>query len=192
MKFRLFVLLLMILFQSCNLFETREPEAPAAENQWNSFPIHPDSTLNNLKLVYNEQKYLVKYEAIFSDDFVFYFDNLDVEEYGVPVSWQSESEINYLNNLYNDSNIKSVELQLSEIDSEPDEEYYDYLEEYYIYREYKLIIDNKSDSLSNEYEGKCVLHLKTNDDHIWKIFEWFDYKEESNWTWGRLKNEYSY
>ncbi|MDD3051646.1 MAG: hypothetical protein PHR06_10940 [Candidatus Cloacimonetes bacterium] len=182
------ILMVFLLF-SCDVFETRKPEDPVQNYSWNSYPFTPYQALDNFMAVFNSLQYVPKYRSMFSESFNFFFEPLDVAEYGVPTAWsidkENESYVNFTNYIISDN----MELLLNEIASEPDNNFEDYLKEFYISREYLLNVNHSIDSLS-VMKGKIILKMEVIDS-IWKITEWYDFRLDSSNTWGRLKNEYA-
>ena len=174
---RLFLLLVIISINSCYLFQPRKAEEPVGKVEWNHFTILPYLTLENLIYSYNYSENSDRYGTILSSDFLFYFDQQDVHDYGFPVSWGKDSEI-YMRSLVTNK----TKLELTIIN---DQEDVVLSEEALIYRNYSLTLLSSSDI----FAGRFALQLKREDDGFWRIKKWEDFRNEDKETWGRFKYE---
>jgi hypothetical protein len=183
------VLVTVALFTlSCGIFEPRESAEPETQVPWVSYPINKEQIMDNLIFSYNYPENTNNYEKIFTDDFVFYFSNQDVNEYSTPVSLNKTQENEMLINFHKDmiGSEQSVSLEnLSVIDDQDDIINNDSA---ILYRDYYLTIDGSDPEI---YQGRAEFHLILGSDNFWRINIWKDYRSTSNKTWGLLKNEYT-
>ncbi len=175
---------------SCNAFSPRDSEEPQSGSEWNSFPIQPEQTLENLEYAYEYSQNSIKYGEIFADGFSFFFDTQDISDYGVPEAWDSETEEEMLLLLYNHLLSGTViSLELTPVESEPDDIQSETAE---FYREYQLSIDHDLEDLPDTFGGMMYLEIVRNQDGFWRISKWQDYRtDQETVTWGRLKYEIS-
>jgi len=186
------IVVVSLLLSGCSVFEPRSADEPDNSSEWNSYPITPGQTMDNFLSLFNDKSLSIKYRSMFGSSFKFRFEPRDITEYGLPDSWDLNTEVESFNNLcsyLSDNN--GFTLELTPVEGEEDEEFQVYMTEYYISRNYAFEVEGSANGLPSVFRGKCVIKMEVNVDRIWKITEWYDYRENFEWTWGRLKYEYS-
>lgn len=167
----------ILLLSGCNLFNTREPDEPKGQADWNYFPITSEQTLENLEYAFSFNANADKYGSILADDFRFYFDARDVRDYSLPAYWDKETEVS-MRNLMS----VEVEIELQEIDDQEDTIQSDRVT---YNRHYEVI------AAADEFKGSLTLNLRREEDGFWRVYRWEDYRKDSEYSWGRLKHEYA-
>ena len=167
---------------SCRIFSPRESDPPQHNTEWNTFVVTPEKAVENIIYVFQDQQNVTKYSEILDDDFAYYFASQDVVEFDISNDWDSESEIESLTLFhmrYADNN--GISLQLEQF--EEDEIQTNRAE---ITRNYTLSVEGETDI--EYFEGKWKIVLK-NVSGFWKIYQWYDYREDADYTVGRMKYE---
>lgn len=183
------IIIIISMSLSCRFFDPRESEDPSKPADWNAFQVTPQKTLENLIYSYNYRENVYNYSYIFSDQFVFHFDNQDVVDFNVPQSWNRTKEIDMLMNLYQSVNQQnSMTLSFEVIASQPDNIQVDRA---WFFRNYTLRFESAINQMPREFYGKMQIYMEKDNSGFWRIKDWYDYRISNNWTWGRLKNEYS-
>jgi len=174
---------------ACNIFTPRSAEPPDKPAEWNAFPNTPEKCLENLIYAYNHRENVFLYGNILSDDFVFYFDSQDVLDFTLPPRWYKQNEVDMLMNVYFQTNMLfDMNLRLEVLANQPDIYHANYA---WVYRGYKLYVNHNIPNLFTEFIGKFQLYMERESNGIWKIKEWHDFREQSEWTFGRMKNAFS-
>ncbi len=178
------------LLLSCNAFSPRDSEEPKSGAEWNSFPTQPEQSLQNLEYAFEYSQNSIKYGEIFPDGFSFFFDTQDISDYGVPETWDAQTEEETLLLLYNHLlSGTSMSLELTAVADEPDE-IQNEIAEYY--RDYRLSVQHDLEGMPDTFEGTAYFQIIKNQDGLWRIAQWRDYrKDQQAVTWGRLKYEVS-
>ncbi len=183
------LLLLILVLTSCKVFEPRKSEDPVNETQWNTFQTSPQQVIENLTYAHNYKQNMYRYTNLFSENFKFYFDSQDISDFGFPVSWNKSMEIEVLTNYFNSIPVDSASvLVLTPIEADPDQIQNNQAT---IYRDYDLRAGHDMANVGHHISGKFTLYLEKDSNGIWRIKQWWDYKKNSDWTWGRLKYEFS-
>jgi hypothetical protein len=183
------IFVIVSIFCACNVFEPREADAPGKIAEWNHYVTSADQCVENLLFAYNYRENIYKYSDILEENFRFYFDTQDINDFTLPSNWSKTNEIDMLINLYQQSdNTQEVTLALSKISGQSDTYHSNDAD---IYRFYELYVNHNITNVSQSFSGKCQLHLEKGSDGFWRITEWYDFRDESEWTWGRMKNAFS-
>ncbi len=176
------IILLIEVLWGCRIFSPRESDPPQHNTEWNTFVVTPEKALENIIYVFQDQQNVAKYNEILDDDFKYYFASQDIVEYDISSNWNSESEIESLNlfhTSYSDNN--GITLQLDQYD---DDEIQTNRAE--MIRYYNLYVEGETDT--EIFQGKWKIILK-NVSGFWKIYQWYDYRENGDNTIGRMKYE---
>ena len=180
--------MLLTMFSSCNIFEPREAEKPVDPAKWNSFPTTPYLCLENLVYSYDYRENVFNYGTLFNDIFIFNFDPQDVRDFTVPVRWFKQQETEMLMNVHLQSGrTRDMTLNLFELSNQPD---IIQAQHAWIFREYILFLNHTQPNLANEFTGIFQLYLERESNGFWRIHEWHDYRGNSEWTFGRMKNAF--
>ncbi|MDD2650224.1 MAG: hypothetical protein PHF36_03700 [Candidatus Cloacimonetes bacterium] len=182
--------IVIFVIAGCNVFTPRDSEKPSKPAEWNTFPITAQQSLENLVFAYNYRENVYNYASLFSDDFLFYFDNQDVLDFSLPTYWNKNTETETLMNVYQRINDSStMYLKLQKIQSQNDNVQADRA---WFYRSYELTMSHSIDNTPTLFVGQFGIFMEKENSGFWKIKEWNDYRlQADNWTWGRAKNEFS-
>ena len=181
-------LLLILILSGCNIFQPRKAEEPRPPAQWHPFTVTALMCLENLVFSYNYKQNMFNFERILSNDFVFYFDRNDVTDFSLPISWEKDAEKEMLINAHQRvEGDRAMDLILTSIVNQPDDIG---LNIAWIYRNYELFVYHDDQNISNTFAGQFQLLLERENDGLWRIMEWHDFRKDSLWTWGRMKNEF--
>jgi len=181
--------MIVSIIAGCNIFEPREAEEPDKPVGWNPFPTTPERCLENLVFVYNHRENVYQYGSVLSDRFVFHFDPQDRADFTLPASWGKANEIEMLMNAYQQmGQHQEMHLTLMIIPDQPDRIQ---ANSAWIFRYYILFVNHNQSSLGTEFAGKMQLYLERESNGFWRIREWSDFRGQSEWTWGRMKNAFA-
>jgi hypothetical protein len=169
---------------ACDLFAPRKAESPETPAPWNTYFINTSLTEQNLIFSYDYQQNAIKFGNILKDNFVFHFAVQDISDYGTPQVWNADSEKEMLVNLHKNLSNKNekMSLDLVTIPSQPDQIT---ATNAWIYRNYEILIVQRTKEILI-YRGRCAIYLES-DNGFWKIKDWYDYRTETNPSWGQLK-----
>jgi len=174
---------------ACNVFEPRKADTPGKIAEWNHYVTSADKCLENLQYAYNYRENIYKYGDILIDGFNFYFDSQDINDFTLPDRWSKTDEIDMLINLYQQTaNTQEIRLTLSEITGQSDTYHSNSAD---IYRAYELFVNHPLNNISQSFSGKFQLHIEKGNDGFWRISKWYDFRDTSEWTWGRMKNAFA-
>ena len=185
MKIVLAVILILCLL-GCNLFEPREADEPRQPAEWHPFQTTPEKCLDNLVFAFNYIENGWKYSSVLSSQFEFHFDPQDRIDFTLPVSWDRVNEIEMLRNAHARLGIDGIELELSKIDGLDDLVQANNAR---FFRRYVLLVYMGDDGFSRNYTGKMELYMES-EFGLWVVRQWSDFRDDSEWTWGRMKDEF--
>ena len=176
-------LILLVIFQGCDLFSTREPEAPTEGSSEFKPPVTADIVLDNFKsaiIEHNVNNYLRcfvdttasarRYSFSASGDFQ-----------GLFSGWGTEEERKYFENLGQ---------PVSEV---PVLEFFDLREENKTAASteytmnYILFYPHRQAGITKQVRGYMHLYLALDNQQRWAIYEWDDRKTVTDSTWSYLK-----
>ncbi|MCL1827749.1 MAG: hypothetical protein FWG20_06895 [Candidatus Cloacimonetes bacterium] len=157
---------------------------PSKPPEWNILTSTAEKCLENLVYAYNYKQNGIRYDSILSNSFEFYFDPQDVQDISVPPFWQKQQEVSVLIDAQQQGvDAESLFLSMSNIDGQNDNHN---VTTVVFYRHYELWVSD----LGKIYKGKLQISVEKESDGLWRIKRWYDYREGSEWTWGRMKYEY--
>ena len=141
--------------------------------------------MQNLEYCYEDERNVVKYSGLFTQDFRFFFAAQDVNDYGINIAWGRPNEQDMLLILHSqcDSLVLDTELlpgQNDEITSNLAK----------IYRKYTLNVFQGGNPIPEQQIGNLELHFKQENGY-WYIWKWYDYRSYAAPTWGKLKYDYA-
>ena len=171
----------------CNLFEPRDAEVPRPPAEWHAFQTTPERCLENLIFAFNFIENGWKYSSVLSDRFEFYFDPQDRVDFTLPTSWDRVKEIDMLRNAHSRTGANGIELVLSKI---ADREDRIQANNAWLIRRYILKVSTGTEGLYQTYVGEMELYMES-EFGIWVIRRWSDFRDENEWTWGRMKDAFS-
>lgn len=175
--------------QSCDLFQTRDPEPPSQSNSTFDPPVSPDIVLHNLQFAlteYNIDNYIrcfvdptvQRYEYIASQEVQANFSNLFAQ-------WNLEAERRYFQNLGPPTNASPF-LTFSNqqtISVSSDSVIYN--------MNYTLFFPHRRSNIPQAVQGNMQVSLGTDNQRRWSIHRWQDFKTMSDSTWSYLKAAFS-
>lgn len=182
------LLVLMLALSGCDLFRLRDSEPPVEQAPWNSYPTNWDLCLQNLEYCHEDSRNAAKYSGLFTPDFSFRFAAQDVNDYDLPVSWNTTQEQDMLLNLFSQyPDLNGAVVTLTPVAAQPDDSGSN---EAKIYRQYELTGFPSVAGTQGNYKGNLEIHLRKSGAY-WYISRWFDYRTFANPTWGRMKYGFS-
>jgi len=175
-KSYLLFFLLIVLFQSCDFFRTRTPEAPNESNINYPPPTTPQTLMDNFLKSFN-QKNLTMYQSCFDISSAFHFypssDALAIYS-NIFQSWNITSEISFAKNLFSkfsNQEFPSMTFTTSSIS------YYSTDSTVFI-ADYEVSINSRDNSINNLYKGTSQFVLVINNSGLWNIVRWYDFNKQ--------------
>ena len=178
-----------IIFQSCDIFESREPENPNETKSSYRVPVEPTDVIENLKNSFKD-KNSNDYKKNFSTgsplvDRNFYFVPSSNDLNIIPADWTVAQEFQYFNNLVIQVP-QNIPLTLTLTD-----EQYDLQADSAIYAAKYLISVPVQNSVPINYEGNLRFIMTTDINAAWVIYYWEDIANQDIKSWSNLKSEYA-
>lgn len=177
------VVLIALVFSSCNLFEPRIPEGVSNGGIVWLVPTSPDIVVENMQSALNGKSAL--YLECFTESFIFYADANDINDYPTYnfSDWTKIEESNTVTALFAvvpaDSTINAVFI---EVTNYPDPAAP--VDSVTIYREYSITIPQSYHSgTGTPAVGIAKLHMLEDSDGLWAIREWHDVRHEEATLW---------
>jgi len=177
----LFVIL--VFFQGCDLFSTREPEKPTGGSSEFKPPVTSDIVLDNFKsaiIEHNVNNYLRCFVDTNASSRRFSF-SPSADFQGLFSGWGTEEERRYFENLGE---------PLAEV---PVVEFFDLVEqnktaastEYTM--TYVLYYPHRLAGVARQVKGYMHIYLALDSQQLWAIYQWDDRKTVTDSTWSYLK-----
>lgn len=173
----------------CKPFEVRASEEPDKPADWNPFQTTPSLTLGNLVYSYVFRENIYNYGNVFADGFQFHFDPQDAEDLHIPDRWGKTEEIDMLISVYQQILPEhEIALTLSVLPEQSDNIQ---SSRAWIYRGYVLTLNHSLSGIPQVFQGKMQLYMEKDNTGFWKIRDWYDYRVQNQWTWGKMKNAFA-
>lgn len=174
---KVLLIVLAILFFSCNLFRTRTPEEPNESNA--NFPpaTTPQTLVDNFTKSFS-QKNLATYQNCFvsnSNSYKFYPSADAFSIYSnIFLNWNLNSEITFARNLFSKfATEESPSLQFH------NPTFSSYSTDSTVFTsEYELIINSRDNSINNSYLGTIQLVMIIDNSGLWRIVKWYDFSKQ--------------
>lgn len=188
MKIIVITILSFLIFESCDIFETRNPESPGDPRSHFNTPVEPKDVIDNLKYSFSD-KNANDYKKNFSSGLPLVNRNFSFVPSGnvlavFPNDWDVDTEFQYFNNLITRTP-QDLPLVLSFSN-----EAYDIRADSAIYSaEYFLSVPDLN-SGSKIYEGNVKFMMKTDINNTWVIYFWEDIAKSDSKSWSELKIEF--
>jgi hypothetical protein len=188
MKIIVAIISLALLFEACDIFETRDPESPSNTRSSFKTPVVPEDVIENLINSFSD-KNANDYQKNFSPGLplvnreFFYAPSGNVLT-NFPDNWNVDSEFQYFNNLVSRiSEGLPITLTLSNglVDLRADSAIYA--------ADYFLSIPDLN-SGSRIFEGSLKFTMVTDINAAWVITYWEDIAKAGSKTWSELKIEF--
>jgi len=189
MKIRLVFLVLLFVVSSCDLFTTREEEAP--KNIASSYvpPTTPRLLFENLKNSLSE-KVLENYMASFVDtaflnsNFKYIASSGAEATFQTLADWSLSSERIYINNVFSTVQNSRISLSLLNENSTPQGD-----SALYFY-DYTLSVPTDNPELPTAYQGSVEFTLKLDSRNQWVITRWRDIQTDDLPSWSELRGRF--
>lgn len=184
-----YVLLLFIIVTSCDLFVTRDPEAPDKSRTNNNLAITPDILIENLRkslLDKNPENYIQCFVDVNFLNRIYNFQptaNAAIK-YPKLTNWNLDDEKKYFNEFIKSNSKKKISITFSNIEKNYNTNFWTYKIDYLI-----EIVDNNTKT-SIIYNGTSQLELFIDSRNQWSIVEWKDFQFENKPSWSDLKGVY--
>ena len=186
----IWLLILLFLVVSCDIFETRDPESPNTGRTDFITPTTPELLFNNMKsslqekVVENYMQCLVD-PALSEDQFIFVPTASSMQNYPTLNNWERESERQYFNNLktsVDDGSGILLELfnEFQNIQGNSATFQYDY----------RIVISSVDQAIPGEYRGTAIFTILLDNRNYWVIKSWEDIGIESYSSWSDLKGRF--
>lgn len=185
---QIFLIPIFLMFQACDLFESREPESPTETKSSYRVPVEPNDVIENLKNSFKD-KNSNDYKKNFSSgsplvdrDFIFMPASNVLPIF--PIPWTINQEFQYFNSMV--TRVPSefpIQLSLTN-------EQYDIQADSAIYSaEYSINVPVLN-STPAVYEGNLRFVMVTDINSAWVIYYWEDIAKQNFDSWSQLKIEY--
>ena len=194
--YKLFIILILVVlvFSSCDLFDPRVPEDPSNAGVVWQDPTSPDIVVENIQSALNGKSLL--YLDCFDESFVFYADTNDINDYAAYIfsDWTKTVENNTVSSLFavvpQDSTIQA-NFVIDPAHQDPAAP----VDSAVIYREYSISVpESQHSGTGTPAVGLAELHMIENVDGLWSVSEWHDLRhqdESLGWvTWAVAKAYY--
>ena len=168
------------MMQSCDLFQTREPQPPTQSSSTHEPPSSPESVMRNFRyavIEYNVDNYV----SCFSDTSLRQFVFVPSNYYSVFNQWNVESERQYFLNLGSPPAITPPTLTLAIQDSSFSSDTARYS------ANYKLFFPHHRTDVAQNVEGNMQLYFIRDGQGLWSVYRWEDSRTTSDSTWSYLK-----
>ena len=188
MRFRQqYIIAVSLLLLSCNLFDTRDPENPIADNQTLDYATSPSMLVSNFTTAF-QQKNIQEYQKLFADsNFIFIPTQSALARYGsVFTSWNKTSETEYFRNAITEiGNASSPQLSFTPVSNL---QYQSDSASYTV--DYVVFIPHSRTTLK-QFTGRSELYLSPNKNNIWSIHRWVDFETKKDSSWSELKGQFA-
>lgn len=192
----LFIILLPLLLNSCDLFSTRNPERPDTGGTGYIPPTSYDLVIANLKNSIKERN-LNNYLLCFSDSsftgisqFEYIADPQSSAQFqGIFSEWNIKSEEKYFTSM--------VSFILDETNPNlnfTDVEYQNFNDSIVFTGTYFINLEFANEFSGNNFSGNSRIVLKNSKSGFWYITSWYDFQSNDNslLSWSYLKSKYYY
>lgn len=188
------MVLAAVVLASCNIFETRTPEAPAQTSSNYSPPINASDVFDNMQNAFSDLN-TVNYLKSFSDSttsgrtYVFEPSPQARSQYiGVFLNWTKQSEQQYFDNMKSKivtGSAASLTFNLSPTSIQPDSAQYDV--------DYQLTIPHTQANTPMVFQGRAQFYLIRDPvSSTWSIWRWIDFRDAQNDAgWSDLKGAFA-
>jgi len=185
----LFILFITLLinFQACDLFESRDPESPDQPKSNYQVPVEPSDVIENIMNAFRD-KNSNDYKKNFSTgaplvDKNFYFVPSGNVLTGFPTDWTVAQEFQYFNNMVI-AVPEGIQIQVTFT-----EENYEVQSDSAIYSAKYFITLPVQNAVPKIYEGNLRFLMTTDINSAWVIYFWEDIAQQGS-TWSELKIEF--
>lgn len=189
MKKNNLIILLLIIFIGCDIFNVRPSEKPDQNSNNTLKAYSSDDLLKNFELAYNTRS-IQLYNSCFDNELGFNYKPLNQSLISYPnlENWNVSKELNYFSNLVNDKSDEKIEnifLNLKNEYSERDISTAKVKIEYFL----KLVKFNKDTIIA---KGLIYLNLYRTNSENWIIKNWEEINKTTDISWGDIKGKYAF
>jgi len=191
-KFRYSVLfvLLVIFYQGCGIFDTRDPQEPETIRSTFFPPTSADLVIDNLSYSIQEKNSGNYNKCLSSENFRYFPDSRSQLQYEqIFINWDILSEKNYLDNLIsrqeggNSSAVLFLDNELlTQFTSDSARFQADYI----------FVFQHNQANIPKSSRGRMSLILATDSDALFYIRRWEDFRQnDTDFTWSEFKANFS-
>jgi len=191
-KFRYSVLfvLLVIFYQGCGIFDTRDPQEPETIRSTFFPPTSADLVIDNLSYSIQEKNSGNYNKCLSSENFRYFPDSRSQLQYEqIFINWDILSEKNYLDNLIsrqeggNSSAVLFLDNELlTQFTSDSARYQADYI----------FVFQHNQANIPKSSRGRMSLILATDSDALFYIRRWEDFRQnDTDFTWSEFKANFS-
>jgi len=181
---------LSILFISCDLFNTRDPDAPDSENQTLPIAFTKEILFTNYREAF-QQKNIAGYSELFSDtithkqNFIFIPAASAATRYSF--AWDKKLENAYFNSIkISVGASSSFQFDLTAIPKvvtyQSDSAKYSF--------EYLLFVPHNRGDVTQQFVGTGEIYVSPDKNAIWRIYRWVDFETKKDSSWSELKGQF--
>lgn len=178
--FLYYILLMIILFASCNLFETRSPEPPEGSSQNYPPSVSPQILMDNFVKSLNF-KNIAAYSVCFVNDGNHAFNFVPAAEAvsiypGIFDNWDLASEKLFAQNFFSKFGTEDYpSFSLS------NQNFISVLPDSAVFvGDYEMVVNSRENSINNIYKGSLQMVLVPSINGIWLIYRWYDLKTKND------------
>lgn len=190
-KYLLYFILLVLFYQGCGIFDTRDPEEPVTIRSTYFPPVSADIVIDNLGYAIQE-KNSENYNKCFSvTNYSYVPDSRSQQQYEQIFSgWNITSEKQYLDNLINQQeggNSSSVLFldneRLTQLSTDSARYQADYI---FVFQHNRINIPKSS-------RGRLNMIIASDENAFFYIRKWEDFRmNDTDFTWSEFKANFSY
>ena len=175
---------IVFLFSGCDLFSTRDAEAPdTGRSSWD-IPRVPRDVLRNITLALAERNDVDYLRSISSDHFSFIADAVTLSNYPELAGWSLAEETRHITQLLSggvlpSDSILSVVFENIEQTEWPDSAF--------LQEKYTLLAGVTVPGVAHQMSGTAEFLLGVESEGYWVIRRWVDRRTEGEATWSDLK-----
>jgi len=188
----IFLLLFIVFFEGCDLFNTRTPEQPDQPRANYEVAVSPEILLKNFTNALAE-KNVQNYLNCFSDsafsgkEYQFIPSAGSSSLYPVLLDgWSKKSEEQFFNNL-----LSHIEQDLPITFTKSNENSSFSGDNSIVYTASYFLVVPHNDEIPKNFEGELQFNLIRDSRQVWTIYLWRDIKSSQNASWSELKGFYS-
>ncbi len=191
MKAALFISIILFSFYGCDIFSTRDAEEPTQPRSNLPQAFERETLIDNLILSHRD-KTVFDYLNCLSDSqfsmksFTFFASSEAASQYpALNDNWNLKSEENFFKNIVSASKEIPITLILSNSDFSQQGDSVIYT------ARYSLTVPFTDTTITQNYQGDLIFHMKIDNNNIWKIYFWQDFKNVNSNSWSELKGRFA-
>ena len=190
LKYSVIFLSLVLIYQGCGIFETRDPEDPETIRSTFYPPTSADLVIDNLSFAVQEKNSSNYFKCLSLSNFQYLPDSRSQQQYElIFTNWTVNSEKNYFDNLIarqeggNSSAVLFVDNErLTQYSSDSARYQPDYI----------FVFQHNQGNIPKSSRGRMSLILATDSDDLYYIRRWEDFRQnDTDFTWSEFKANFS-